>query len=124
MIGGVKVIDTFMGLRDYSIGAIDTKTRDATSNIDIQEQTGILKRMIFEFFISKKGEKYAKHASNYAFQSGDNTLLANNDILSLKKNFLKVIVDVFFNYYLNINFFDIDKKFTYALRKFQKNLTE
>ena len=119
LVGGVKVLPIFFGLRDYYNQTTEHEYRDV--KIGCRSDHIILKDVVKNYLLEKKKDlSYADNASNFAQIKNLKTTTRKN-YLSFKENKFRSIFDVFMQYIFNHieNLYDtgLDKKFKKAFRK-------
>lgn len=119
--GNVTTLKSFMGLRDYSAGSIVYDEREPQNESSFEND----KKIMIKFLIDNlQNQSYSNSAAKIVLDSYNKKTNSNDKILKLRGNIVKIILDVFLNSFLNINFFGIDKEFTNAFRKSHKKLTK
>lgn len=114
LTGKIKTLDVFMCLRDYSAGSIIYEEREPVENLSFKEDEEILSKVINENF---DDENYKKKASELILQSYKKKTKNNDKILRFKGNILKIIYNIFLNYFLNVAPFGINHKFYKVFKK-------
>jgi glycosyltransferase domain-containing protein len=118
LLGGVKTLNSFMGLRDYYNQTTIHKFR--TSDQDNNDEQMLKEIVKKELKIKGFDENYCNLASNYTYIRSINNTTRKN-YLSFKENKIKAIKDLI-NHYIFNNFSEfnetgIDKYFLNAFRK-------
>ena len=119
LVGGVKVLPNFFGLRDYYNTPTIHEYRDLKSNDD--SDIMVLKDIIKKYLLSiNKEEYYSELATEYAYSTNLKTTTRKN-YLSFRENKSRAFFDVIRQYILNNieNIYDsgLDSRFKKAFRK-------